>query len=112
MQIFETFKKLFFFFFNVSGVISNMTSLEVLDMSHNEITEWPEGSLGPLPNLTQINLSHNLLSDIPIDELTGSLKLSLVDLQNNRLTRFYDEFMPLMEHNATKVLMQGSIKRF
>jgi len=96
-------------FLNISGVISNMTSLEFLDISHNEITEWPKASLGPLPNLTQINLSHNLLSDIPIDELAASSKLSLVDLQNNRLTRFYDEFMPLIEHNHTQVLMQGSV---
>ena len=85
-----------------------MTSLEVLDLSHNELTQSPKGHLGPLPNLTHINLSNNLLLDIPVDELIRSLRLSLVDLENNRLTRFYDEFIPLMENNGTKVMMAGN----
>ena len=85
-----------------------MASLESLDLSHNELSHLAKGLIGPLPNLTQLDLSHNLMVDIPIQELTSSFKLKLVDLRSNRLTRFYDEFMPLMENNSTQVLMEGN----
>ena len=85
-----------------------MTSLESLDLAQNELTHLTRGLLGPLPNLTRLDLSHNLMVDIPVDEIVGSPRLELVDLRSNRLTRFYDEFMPLMENNSTQLLMEGN----
>lgn len=85
-----------------------MTSLESLDLAHNELTHLAKGLLGPLPNLTRLDLSHNLMVDIPVDEIVGSARLALVNLRHNRLTRFYDEFMPLMENNSTQLLMEGN----
>lgn len=91
------------------GVVSNMTSLEKLDLSHNELTSMPKGTLGPLVNLTHLELSHNGLPDFPAAEVAASLRaLKLIDLRSNRLSRFYDEFMPLMEQNGTSVLLEGN----
>ena len=85
-----------------------MTNLERLDLSHNELTSLPKGTLGILPNLTVLELSHNLLLDIPVAEIAATRSLSFVDLRSNRLSRFYDELMPLIEENGTVVLMQDN----
>lgn len=85
-----------------------MTSLESLDLAYNELTHLNKGLLGPLPNLTRLDLSHNLMVDIPIEEIVASPRLKLVNLRSNRLTRFYDEFMPLMQKNSTQLLMENN----
>lgn len=85
-----------------------MTSLESLDLAHNELTHVAKGLLGPLPNLTRLDLSHNLMVDIPVEEIISSPRLKLVNLRSNRLTRFYDEFMYLMENNGTQLLMENN----
>lgn len=91
------------------GVVTNMSTLEELDLSHNELTHLRKGLIGPLPNLTRLDLSHNLMLDIPVNEIAASPRLQHVDLRSNRLTRFYDEFMPLLERNGTAaLLMEGN----
>jgi hypothetical protein len=85
-----------------------MTSLQSLDLAHNGLTHLAKGLLGPLPNLTRLDLSHNLMMEIPVDEIVASPRLKAVDLRFNRLTRFYDEFMFLMENNSTELLMEGN----
>lgn len=91
-----------------AGVVANMSALEELDLSHNELTHLQRGLIGPLPNLTRLDLSHNLMLDIPVEEIVASPRLKEVDLRSNRLTRFYDEFMPLIEKNNTVLLMEGN----
>lgn len=85
-----------------------MTSLESLDLSHNGLTHLTKGLLGPLPNLTRLDLSHNLMVDIPIEEIVASARLKIINLRSNRLTRFYDEFMSLIENNSTEIFMEGN----
>ncbi len=86
-----------------------MTSLEVLDLSHNQLTQFSDGFLGPLPNLTELDLSHNLLLTIPVEDIAESWNLTRVDLRGNRLDRFYDEFMPLIQSkNGTDILFEGN----
>ena len=87
-----------------------MTTLQELDLSMNQLTHLAKGLIGPLPNLTRLDLSANLFVDIPIGDIVASTSLSLVDLRMNRLTRFYDEFMPLIEreNGSTRVLMEGN----
>jgi hypothetical protein len=87
-----------------------MTALQELDLSMNQLTHLAKGLIGPLPNLTRLDLSANLFVDIPIGDIVASTSLSLIDLRMNRLTRFYDEFMPLIEraNGSTRVLMEGN----
>lgn len=93
---------------SLTGVLTNMTSLESLDLAYNGLTHLAKGLLGPLPNLTRLDLSHNLMLEIPVDEIVASPRLKTVDLRFNRLTRFYDEFMSLIENNSTELLMEGN----
>ena len=93
----------------VSDIIARMTSLEFLDLSHNQLTHLTDGLIGPLPNLTELDLSYNLLVSLPIEDISESWNLTRVDLRGNRLTRFYDEFMALIQSkNGTDVLMEGN----
>ena len=54
-------------------------------------------------------MSDNFLVDIPVVDIAESWKLTRLDLGNNRLTRFYDELMPLIQlKNDTEVIMGGN----
>ena len=68
-------------------VLGNLTSLEVLDMSHNNIANdklrsdrWGGEYEGVLPNLTYLSLAHNQLYDIPAKLLSSFPSLRTLDL--------------------------------
>lgn len=60
--------------------IGNLTKLQVLDLSNNELLDV---DLSPLTAFRQLYLSNNLLSSV--DFLEGLNKLELIDITNNRL---------------------------
>lgn len=85
-----------------------MTSLEELDLSHNELTELPEATgatMFPI-NLTRLQLQHNRLSTLPLPELLA-LKPSILDLRANDLHEFAEELSYLVE-NETQLLIAGN----
>lgn len=91
------------------AVLSNMTNLERLDLSYNQLTSLPKGILGALPNLTELYLNNNELTDFPAGEAASNLRsLKRVDLRSNKLNRFYDEFMSMMEENGTSLLLEDN----
>jgi Leucine-rich repeat (LRR) protein len=64
--------------------VLDLPSLEVLDLSFNEITSVPESLPAKLSNLVRLNLSHNKLSEFPTSVLSlsniTSLDLSFCNL--------------------------------
>ena len=69
-----------------------MTSLAVLDLSHNVLTDriiMDGERFGVLPNLTVFGLGSNRFSDLPIDLLIQHTKLKVLDVSYNRLDTFY-----------------------
>ncbi|HEX5706065.1 MAG TPA: leucine-rich repeat protein, partial [Pyrinomonadaceae bacterium] len=64
--------------------LSQLTQLESLNLSDNQLTELPE-SLSRLTQLKSLNLSHNRLTELP--EWMGQLaRLNTLKLSGNRLT--------------------------
>ncbi len=70
----------------VFTVLSELTSLEVLNLSFNEIFEIPDFSLQTLTKLRELYISGNQLSTIPSDDLVVLQELRILHLNCNKLT--------------------------
>lgn len=65
--------------------VAQLTNLERLDLSHDNLSTVPDG-LGGLLALRTLDLSHNQLTTLPDDELAALPKLERVLVSSNRLT--------------------------
>ena len=71
---------------DVFSALSELTSLEVLNLSFNEIFEIPDFSLQTLTKLRELYISGNQLSTIPSDDLVVLQELRILHLNCNKLT--------------------------
>ncbi|KAJ1024548.1 hypothetical protein NDA13_004479 [Ustilago tritici] len=71
---------------DVFSVLSELTSLEVLNLSFNEIFEIPDFSLQTLTRLRELYISGNQISTIPSDDLAVLQELRILHLNCNKLT--------------------------
>lgn len=71
---------------DVFSVLSELTSLEVLNLSFNEIFEIPDFSLQTLTSLRELYISGNQISTIPSDDLVVLQELRILHLNSNKLT--------------------------
>ena len=63
-----------------------VNSIEVLDLSHNNLTSLNSTLLDPLRNsLTQLRLDHNQIGNITSNILTGFRHLQLLNMSRNRI---------------------------
>ena len=76
----------------VPPVLVQLAALEVLHLSHNQLTDqsltldpWKHDLTHLTQTLTQLDLSHNQLTDLPLD-LDQLESLTHLDLSHNRLT--------------------------
>merc|ERR1719285_1180222 len=76
-------------------VLGNMTSLQVLDLSYNELTDgavkvdrWG----APLKNLSYLNLAYNQLYNLPSSYFSQFDALKSLDVRGNNLLHFYPVF--------------------
>jgi len=69
----------------VPSYVFNLTNLEVLDLSNNQLTGSLPAKIRQLQNLKVLNLSNNLMTGVPAE--IGQLKnLQVLNLANNQLT--------------------------
>ena len=74
-----------------------LTSLEILDLSDNQLESFPEG-LKTLANLKKLRLSYNKLSG-PLPEYLGQLKnLLWISFYNNQLSGPLPEYLGQLEN--------------
>lgn len=101
-SVFERFEKLHFVNFSNTNLssfdfddIHNLKQLDVLDLSHNNLTEihFPSG-VGSFPRLKTLNLIGNQLTEIDFVTLTNFPKLTSLGISQNHLTcKYLDEFL-------------------
>lgn len=65
--------------------LTNLASLEYLDLSYNELTELKDDMFSSLINLEEINLSHNKIKHIDRDTFADIDDLSTLNLRGNPL---------------------------
>lgn len=68
-------------------MLGNLTSLEDLDISHNDLHDLTtEANIFNLPeNITSLRLSHNSLRQIPAKNIEKMKNLTLLDIRSNEL---------------------------
>ncbi|XP_041351606.1 LOW QUALITY PROTEIN: toll-like receptor 4 [Gigantopelta aegis] len=78
---------------NQSLILDNLTSLEVLDMSLNDIGSLPENIFRDLVSVKVLNVSTNVLYlDLPL-RVAHMKNLQLLDLSNNQIRWFSETLM-------------------
>ena len=86
-----------------ADVLSNLTTLRVLDISGNVLSDKIFDPLedrrlvGHLPNLTVLEMSDNRFTSLPIDELVLHRNLQLLNVKNNRLLKYNPELTEMIK---------------
>nr|CAD7399820.1 unnamed protein product [Timema poppensis] len=66
------------------GLLSNLVSLEILDLSENELAALPDGVFSGLEGLKILKLDGNLLKSVSIEVLRPLKGLTNLDMSGNR----------------------------
>lgn len=89
----------------IPDVIGNLTALQTLDLSHNDINDISDRDVFIPPlNLTNLHLSNNRLSYVPLDKVLSLLNLKVLDLEENEIGVFDKKFM--------KIIQNGTVLRY
>lgn len=89
----------------ISDVIGNLTALQTLDLSHNDISDLSDRDvfLPPL-NLSNLYLSNNHLDHVPLNKILPLAYLKVLDLEENEINVFDEKFM--------KIIQNGTVLRY
>jgi len=98
------------------GALSELPSLEVLDLSQNNVRQLPEGELCQLQNLLHLNVSHNEVGsafDLGLGPLTKAClsNLQILDISSNELTSLEPHSLPTWP-SIVELRIQGNFIRF
>jgi len=69
--------------FKGGGVLSDLSQLIILDISHNKFTQLPK-ALGELKSLQKLNIAHNKVKKLP-EEIGMLTQLQVLDASDNQL---------------------------
>jgi Leucine rich repeat len=69
-----------------SQAFVGLDGLEMLDLSHNQISDLPEDVFEPLHDIEEIKLQHNHLRNFSFDVFATNQNLQVVDLRFNNMT--------------------------
>ncbi|XP_045553631.1 leucine-rich repeat-containing G-protein coupled receptor 4-like [Salmo salar] len=73
-----------------------LSTLQILNMSRNQISQVDNGSLGHLEALQELGLAHNRLTTLPNNLFQGLVNLPLLHLDNNLISTIgSSSFQPL-----------------
>lgn len=65
--------------------ISLLTNIKILNLSHNDIYQIPEGALRNMSQLSELYISGNELTNLPTEDFEGIKMLKLLFVNNNKL---------------------------
>ena len=84
-----------------AGVFDELTSLERVNLSYNGLTELPAGVFDELTSLEELDLNYNGLTELSAGVFNGLTSLNVLSLSSNDLTELpagvFDELTSLME---------------
>ncbi|KAG6444332.1 chaoptin [Manduca sexta] len=95
-----------------NNVLGNITSLEVLDLSKNNlnslISRTSEMPFHLPENLTEFYLSDNHLESLPMENIVNATKLRVLDLRNNQLSSFDLALVDKVKNEGLQVYFEGN----
>ncbi|KAL4706254.1 hypothetical protein ACJJTC_017421 [Scirpophaga incertulas] len=96
-----------------SYVLGNLTSLEVLDLSHNDLKDLvsitSEGKFSLPENITELYLQNNRLEQLPIRSIVDSKHLRILDVRSNLLSAFDPELVEKAKANVKVLFKDNSL---
>ena len=96
-------------YLNISDVIGNLTSLETLDLSYNELSDLSDLDVfNPPNNLTTFILKNNRFSHLPFEKIVPMPNLKLLDVENNQFAGFNKNLITII-NNGTELRYAGKI---
>ncbi|CAH2988165.1 unnamed protein product [Chilo suppressalis] len=94
-----------------SHVLGNLTSLEILDLSYNNlkdlVSRTSEAKFALPENITELYLQNNELETLPIDVIVRSNRLKVLDVRDNKLNALEPEIISRIRNGLT-VKYQGN----
>lgn len=94
----------------IPDVIGNLTALQTLDLSYNDLNDISDRDIFTLPlNLTNLHLSNNHLSHVPLDKILPLPNLKVLDVEDNEIGVFDERFMKIIQ-NSTVFRYSGNNK--
>ncbi|XP_041981514.1 chaoptin [Aricia agestis] len=95
-----------------NNVIGNLTSLELLDLSNNQLQDLESRTSDSKiifpENITELYLHNNSLETLPIGSIQKAAALKTLDVRHNVLTSYYPELVRLIEKTGLKVYFEGN----
>uniref|UniRef100_A0A2H1WSK0 SFRICE_015087 n=1 Tax=Spodoptera frugiperda TaxID=7108 RepID=A0A2H1WSK0_SPOFR len=96
-----------------NNVLGNLTSLQILDLSHNNLKDLVSRSTTEIKfslpeNITELHLFNNSLQTLPTPNIIAAKHLKLLDLRNNELISFEPELVKKIIKEGTVILFQGN----
>lgn len=96
--------------------LSNLTTLEEVDLSHNLFESMTQDLFSELIELRKLLLNNNKLKNINSDAFSNNLPLAYLDLSNNnlrtfRLFGFFPRLTELKFNNNHVIALDANIKR-
>ncbi|OTF71921.1 leucine-rich transmembrane protein [Euroglyphus maynei] len=83
-------------------MLGNLTELEYLDLSRNDLRKIAKGVLQPWPkNLKALDLSVNKIKSLFFDDLNSYSTLIKLNLSSNRLSSINEELIERIKQNLT-----------
>ncbi|KAM3955604.1 insulin like growth factor binding protein acid labile subunit convoluted [Aphomia sociella] len=95
-----------------SYVLGNLTSLEILDVSNNDlrdlVSKTTDGKFTLPENITEIYLHNNMIETLPIDILVKSPRLRVLDVRNNQLNTLDPYLAKKIRSEGLRVYFDGN----
>lgn len=89
------------------AVLGNLTSLRVLDLSHNLIEDLTAANVFILPgNLSYLSLAYNSLHSFSLKHIKKTNRLEHFDLRFNQLESFFNDLIPMIKE-GTRIYYEG-----
>lgn len=103
----------FILFIHCLDVLSNLTQLETLDLSYNELQslEGEDFNFTFPENLTRLYISNNKIWRFPVDTFDNITAVKVIDIQNNSIQELELNLLKSVK-TGLDLLISGNFSRF
>lgn len=100
-------------FYFIAEVLLNLTELETLDLSYNELTTFTVEKSGPTfpKKLANLYVSNNQLRYLSVEEFSNLTSVDLIDVRDNYIESFDLKILKKVE-NGLNLSIAGKLNSY